>query len=754
MTTARFAIVLLTFACFASTAFGQGADVIVGALPSMENYEMSGDIDSFAVATTSCNIGDETLTWFAATNEHPVIAQNVYRLKDGRFEQIGMSWLKHGFFAVQGTLCEDDPANPLCDPNPTGAALGVGCSDPYGAALNGEQGGLGPRWEVNPTTGEFPFPFDAPPFAGTIARRIQIHVDDIDPDLNEFAEYYVEGQYIHPDDAAAGNDLNNCSYAQMAFTGIDDYLGVVTGFTQRMVPAIEAWQVADPEVNLENLDVPSDGRFVIGTLVSENSDGTWHYEYAVFNMNSERAGGSFSVPLPIDCTVTNIEFHGVPYHSGEPFDNLPWNFEVTAGAITWSVDGTFPVGEPRENDTANALRWGTLYNFRFDCDAAPIEDDITLGLYKPDDVEDDSFTVPSQRPEGTTLDVTFANAGCTWTGSVVHLDWFNEDTEYTGIEIFRDGELLATLEGDATSYSVEDAEEGPQVYTIVASIDDTPIAGTRCTVVVPAAPEAGFRMIARNASGEVNLAGVGSVTATVALDEDDAHAGYPNTVTGLSVALGHDALVLESTGATLLPALTDLNDGEGPDYFASQSWEDGTTVGLLLDFELVDTLLFEEEIDLFEVSYDTVAETLITLPHGVSTTLEWVDARGTPPVETYIQGSDSVFTPNRQHAVIDFTVDASALPEFRRGDANGNGTISAILDALFLLEWGFAGGDIPPCDDAADANDNGVVSAILDALFLLEWGFNAGEAIPDPGPDSCGPDPTADALDCATTPTC
>ena len=31
---------------------------------------------------------------------------------------------------------------------------------------------------------------------------------------------------------------------------------------------------------------------------------------------------------------------------------------------------------------ANALRWGTMYNYRFDCDIAPTTGTVTLGLFK------------------------------------------------------------------------------------------------------------------------------------------------------------------------------------------------------------------------------------------------------------------------------------------------------------------------------------------------------------------------------------
>ena len=43
---------------------------------------------------------------------------------------------------------------------------------------------------------------------------------------------------------------------------------------------------------------------------------------------------------------------------------------------------------------------------------------------------------------------------------------------------------------------------------------------------------------------------------------------------------------------------------------------------------------------------------------------------------------------------------------FQRGDANGNGDVSALTDALFLLDYGFLQGDAPPCADAADVDDD------------------------------------------------
>ncbi len=87
---------------------------------------------------------------------------------------------------------------------------------------------------------------------------------------------------------------------------------------------------------------------------------------------------------------------------------------------------------------------------------------------------------------------------------------------------------------------------------------------------------------------------------------------------------------------------------------------------------------------------------------------------------------------------------------FRRGDVDGNGTVSGLLDAIALLQWGFVGGTAPPCMDAADADGNNSISALVDALYVLSWAFLGGPPLPMPGPTYCGPDDDLDPfLDCA-----
>ncbi len=92
--------------------------------------------------------------------------------------------------------------------------------------------------------------------------------------------------------------------------------------------------------------------------------------------------------------------------------------------------------------------------------------------------------------------------------------------------------------------------------------------------------------------------------------------------------------------------------------------------------------------------------------------------------------------------------------QFLRGDADGNGVFFAIVDALYVLTYGFLDGPAPPCLDAADMDDSGLISPLLDGLYLLTYGFLDGPAPPAPGLAQCGPDPTDDAVECETPPRC
>lgn len=451
-----------------------GPDVIVSEIHvGVSNYgslDVNPDpvqtdfISAFAIGTTSCNIGNQNLDWFpsAGSNQHPVIAQSAYRMNNGRFEQIGMSWLKHGFFAVNDSFCGVVCEAP--EDNPPGTQLFVGCSDPYSSGLNGDRQYMGPTFEVNAHTGYFPARHSPANATSIITSRLQIRNQDIDQTLNAGSLFFVQAHYVHPDDAAPAVELddNNASYRRVNFskpnptTMPERYNMTVVGATQSQDYGIRAWQDNDATVELVEARVPGEGLFVVGSKVTDMLNGFHRYEYAIQNLNSDRSGGSFRVPLPEGVVLQNIGFHDVEHHSGDGevclhctciggtrntfacerqddcpggscagvracvggtmdtracttsadcpngvctvggrqnYDSTDWAVTVVEGSITWATS-------PYATDfNANALRWGTLYNFRFDanigpdttCEFAPNCSNVTLGLFKPGFPSDFTF---------------------------------------------------------------------------------------------------------------------------------------------------------------------------------------------------------------------------------------------------------------------------------------------------------------------------------------------------------------------------
>lgn len=373
-----------------------GPDVEVGDITGVSQGGSSGGFVGLGVGTTSCNYGQVDLDWFQLpSNDHPVIPQNLYRMSGGannndRFEQIGQSWLKHAFTALTENICS------LGCNNNGGTHLGSGCSDPYSASLNYSQSGLGSRAWVNPFTGAYPGSSPNPAdhtghtHTGT-SHRLLVAVSDLDTTQNPGATYFAEGQYVTPHEYAwctahAGqcNQYNNVSYRQFTVTGTTSFTFSGTNFsTQRAKTAISAWTGAT-FVQIEP-DPGNDGIGTVAYKVTNPSAGVWHYEYAIYNQTLDRAIQMFSVAIGNGVTVSNLGFHAPPQHPGwagdgtasnSGFSSTAWSPVQTATSLTWSSENL------AQNPNANALRWGTLYNFRFDSNRPPTTANATIGFFK------------------------------------------------------------------------------------------------------------------------------------------------------------------------------------------------------------------------------------------------------------------------------------------------------------------------------------------------------------------------------------
>lgn len=389
MNTLRISAVVAGASTIAASAFAQctppattdGPDLIIGQIPgAVANYASQDGIEAFSFGRTNCNIGNAWMSWSAATNQHPVFGQALYKLRrmpDGstRFEQLGMSWLAHAFFALsQAVCCANCTAT-------DGSHLGVHCSDSNSASIAGSQSMLSPRWQVNAATGQFPFPPADPPWSGSVARRLQVHIDDLEPSSPDVL-YFAEIQVLAPDESAA-NRTNNWSYRPATVTGTGDAWTVaVAGTTAIGDPAVRAWQADASGVDVREAAVPGDGLILVGAQSVEIGAGRWHYEYVVQNVNSDRSVQALEISCPPQVELTNIGFNDVEYHSGDGpgdvnFSGVDWPNSRPAGAIRWETEPYV------ENQSANAIRWGTMYTFRFDANSPPTPGGAVLTLFKP-----------------------------------------------------------------------------------------------------------------------------------------------------------------------------------------------------------------------------------------------------------------------------------------------------------------------------------------------------------------------------------
>ena len=369
-----------------------GPDVIVGDVEDVDQQGNNATQVGLAIGTDSCNNGDQPIDWFQLPQtDHPVVPQNLYRMSGGadnsqRFEQIGQSWMKHTFFALEDFVCGN------CNTSgcQTGSHLCPGCSDPYTSGLNGDQNSIGSRAWVNPFTGSFPS--TANDHNGHnhdgVSHRILVNMTDLVPAQNSGATYYGEAAYISPHEytwcqAHPGqcNMFNNFSYKKFTVSGgPTNFFFTPVGNTVRMQPAIQAWADAGATMNQVEPDPGNDGIFFVGYRLTPLIGGGYHCEYAIFNMNLDRAIQSFSLGA---LDATNIGFHAPQQHPGWPHDgtvgdlgysNTPW---TVTGSVTWSTE-TFA-----QNPNANAVRWGTLYNFRFDSPHSfLVTTPATIGFFK------------------------------------------------------------------------------------------------------------------------------------------------------------------------------------------------------------------------------------------------------------------------------------------------------------------------------------------------------------------------------------
>jgi len=358
-------------------AGGNVLDVKLGILSGLNSVGHTGSFPNgrvgMSMATTSCNIGDINVTWLAAMNEnHPGIAMQVYREMDNRFEQVAVSWIKHGFFALSSSQC-----TPCQNPSP-GTFLGVGCSDTYGSGNNADRFWLGPRdeWDaVNSTWTCLGSYFDGTPVDcnrdengsgnGPVDHRLEGFDKDFDLDG---ATYYYEAMYMVEGDELLTNNIGSreCTMNWNGNTWNFQTPSAGSGNGLLLGPAINRYGDMSTTARLGD-----QGMVVLAVDVTNLGNGTWRYEYALFNWTLDRKVRQFSMPIR---GVTN----GFYFHDTDNQAANDWAVTTLGKNATWTFNDVVLPG----HKVAGALEFATIYNFGFTSNQPPMNRRAAIEIHE------------------------------------------------------------------------------------------------------------------------------------------------------------------------------------------------------------------------------------------------------------------------------------------------------------------------------------------------------------------------------------
>lgn len=346
-----------------------------------------------APSATLKNVGTGDVPWIAKFEEnilyphepedqHPYLVWSLYRIHDGRIEQLAVSGAKHAFNTI----------NRNCDISCgylSGDVLGPGCEDDYGAETNDQNGLMGPRDEIKASRGRFESigsffdenkdgtqEVDSGPFE----NRLLVDAEELE---FEGAEYFVDAWYVVQCDADIWNSMGYRQVDPEAGQSGGWTFGLVSGY--RPGPVIDEWlaegfsgwsghATAVVPSSSPGGDCPENrpqGHARMLVRVEPEPDGRYRYIYALQNFDIDRGIDRVTIPLADGASVSDISVSG-PDISG-------WSGSSTSGEIVF--------------ETADRhMPWMALYNFEFVSSASPARGDAVLGL------------VESDPPEGQVID--------------------------------------------------------------------------------------------------------------------------------------------------------------------------------------------------------------------------------------------------------------------------------------------------------------------------------------------------------------
>ncbi len=390
----------------AASAFAQsnavpGTDVNLYEMGSASYYGREGDpypngTIGFAFGHSMCNAGSVHIPWdFIVGNQmqstHPKIAFLVVKEVDGRMYQVSnRAFLKHSRFAFNFSSGACAP----CQSGPPDT-FRIGCADTYGPGFNASQSSLGPTGEIDPWLGTFDsvgsyFDRGDPSVGGAAATdnvytlspigfgAVKNRVNCEESDLTGAGTFRAQCHVVILGEPLQ-NRANNLRSKAIDFNWGGSSWTVSTSGGSVQGPVLTQWTGATTDIGGNGTD---DGRFMVGVNVTGPVDGKWHYEYAVQNIDNSRGAATFRIPIAPGAIVDNVGVHDI-----DQDDSNDWSHQFSGDELTFSAG------------VDNALEWNTIYNFWFDCSAAPVFGQTTLDQALPGPGQSD-VTVGARVPQG------------------------------------------------------------------------------------------------------------------------------------------------------------------------------------------------------------------------------------------------------------------------------------------------------------------------------------------------------------------